>query len=106
MRTWKSMEIYVYMLYIQNWLINYSTMYLQILYICTFEVAHLQCALLQGFFIYMNVNLKKKIKYITLILHKHEYGFRQTNKNNIHKQLYKPKTHLAKQMEDVEFCAN
>lgn len=28
--------------------------------ICTFAVTYLQCALLQGFFIYMNVNLNKK----------------------------------------------
>ena len=33
-------------------------------------------------------------------------GLDKQTKNNIHKQLYKPKTHLAKQMEDVEFCAN
>ena len=35
---------------------------------------------------------QKKIKYISLIPHKHEYGFRQTNKNNIHKTIIETKT--------------
>lgn len=97
MRTWKSMEILNICIHVVYTKLAHKLQYYVFTNtICTFAVAHLQCALLQGFFIYMNVNLKKKIKYITLILHKHEYGFRQTNKNNIHKQLYKPKTHLAK----------
>ena len=61
MRTWKSMEILnicIHVVYTK--LAHKLQYYVFTISICTFAVTYLQCALLQGFFIYMNVNLNKK----------------------------------------------